>query len=64
VKKQWMSHSICRQCWVKQGRPEPTRAVKDAVPGPCCWCEGVHASGLWLLGKHDEAGTECGGSCA
>jgi hypothetical protein len=60
----WVNHSICIQCWVKrEGSRAPVR-VRDTAPEPCCFCEGVHASGIYVRGRWDEAGAKCQGDCA
>jgi hypothetical protein len=62
--KTYVHHSICISCFRKL-HPASRSDVRDGAgtAGPCCYCEGVHASGIWLRGLHDEPGTLCGGVC-
>lgn len=65
MSKHIISHSICLQCWLSKSRPALLAAHDVACPvsGPCCWCDGVHASGIVVRGLWDLIGTVCEGSC-
>lgn len=64
-KRSWVRHSICISCWVDQRGAGRLAGDEKQLGAPevCCFCDGAHASGIYVRGEWNQAGTVCQGAC-
>jgi hypothetical protein len=52
-------HSLCERCWGVRLTGAPADRLNVRVPEICCFCGGVHRSGIYL--REDPAAAPCQG---